>query len=83
MRLFSRFSRPRDAATLDKPPPAESESVVCLHVALVPHWDNPADMGQEEKASRFLCEGCRKEFTAEEVRDFRATETERINQQLT
>jgi len=68
---------------LDKAPPEEIESVACLHVALVPHWDDPADMGQEEKASRFLCEGCRQEFTAAEAREFRATETERVKQQLT
>ena len=30
----------------------------CLHAALVPHWDNPEDMGHADRISSYKCESC-------------------------
>ena len=30
----------------------------CLHAALVPHWDQPEDMGNAERISSYKCESC-------------------------
>ncbi len=56
--------------------PIEQEE--CPHVALVPKWDEPDDMGHEDKASRFDCGTCGGTFTPEEARHLRETEAERI-----
>jgi hypothetical protein len=53
----------------------------CPHTTLRPHWDNPADMGYEDRAETFTCEGCHQTFSQEEVRALRSTETERLQQQ--
>lgn len=51
----------------------------CLHVALVPRWtDNPADMGNEEKASSWECTACGASFPPDEARRLRETEAERV-----
>jgi hypothetical protein len=61
-------------------PPAPQASATCLHVSLVPAWDDPADMGREEKASKFTCAACRQQFTPEEARALRQTEADRLRQ---
>ena len=42
-------------------------SVQCPHVTLVPHWDNPEDMGHEDRATSFRCDACGSGFTPAEA----------------
>ena len=55
-----------------------SASAECLHALLAPKWDSAADIGVEEKASRFVCDACRASFTPEEARDLRSSLAERM-----
>jgi hypothetical protein len=41
----------------------------CPHTVLLPRWDDVADMGHEDRATSFVCEGCGEEFTPREVRE--------------
>ncbi len=69
----------------DKPQEAQAATattVACPHTVLLPRWDNPEDMGKEEKASGFLCDSCRQTFSPEEARVLRAAEVERLKQEL-
>jgi hypothetical protein len=50
----------------DKEQPAEAK---CPHTALVTHWDEPADLGNREKAT-YTCEACREVFTYEQARQY-------------
>jgi hypothetical protein len=61
------------AQTTPAPEPAP-----CIHGALVPRWDNVADMGQEDKATSYRCDSCYQEFTPEEARAMRAIALERM-----
>ena len=54
------------------------EQVACPHTTLIPRWDNAADVGKLDRATRFLCEGCNQEFDAEEADRLRVTEAKRI-----
>ena len=51
---------------------------VCLHTSAAPQWDSPADMGQEERATRFVCATCGATFTPAEFAALRASEAERL-----
>lgn len=62
--------------------PAEEETVPCPHVALEPHWDSAADMGIEDRASRYTCIACGTVFGPEDARRIRATEAERLKKEL-
>ena len=54
----------------------------CPHVTLVPKWGNTADMGHEDKATGYDCDSCKETFTAEQGRDLRRTEAERLRHNL-
>ncbi len=54
----------------------------CLHTALGPRWANAADMGDESKASSYICEVCGETFTREEGDRLRAEEAERLKARL-
>ena len=55
-----------------------AENPPCPHVTLVPKWGNTADMGHEDKATGYDCDSCKETFTAEQGRDLRRTEAERL-----
>lgn len=74
-RLFRRGSG-GEAEGLHADVPIEQEE--CPHVALVPKWDEPDDIGHESKASRFDCGTCGATFTPAEAQELRETEAERI-----
>jgi len=59
---------------------APEEEVNCLHTALAPRWDTPSDMGDEEKASAWVCAVCGATFTPERAQELRASEAERVKQ---
>jgi hypothetical protein len=50
----------------------------CLHVALLARWDNPDDMGHEDRASSWFCQSCSQDFTPAEAAELRETERARI-----
>lgn len=58
------------------------EEAPCPHVALQAHWDSAADMGVEERASRYTCMACGTVFGPEDARRIRATEAERLRKEL-
>jgi hypothetical protein len=43
----------------------------CLHKTLTPRWDSAKDMGHEDRATSFSCEGCGETFTPEEAKALR------------
>ncbi len=61
---------------------AAVENPPCPHVTLIPKWDSTADMGHEDKATEYACEGCKGTFTAEQGRALRRTEAERVKHTL-
>ena len=58
---------------VDSGPPPE-----CTHGSLVAHWDQPADMGNENLASSWKCTSCDEEFSSDEREVIRAAEEERV-----
>lgn len=50
------------------PAAAVVEKVECPHKALTARWDRAEDIGKEELASSFHCEGCGATFSGEEGR---------------
>lgn len=64
----------------ESPVQAEPTQKTCPHAALTPRWDDPADMGIEEKASAFYCAACDTTFPPEEGRRLRESEAERLRQ---
>ena len=57
---------------------ADTPTVECPHAVLVPRWENVQDMGIEAKATRWMCESCKKMFTPDEANMLRATLAERV-----
>ena len=78
MRFFRRGEGDSGSASA----PASDASETCEHVLLVPHWDDPATMGIEEKASSYGCNSCDETFTREEEEILRGTEADRIRRGL-
>lgn len=67
----------------ETPVPTPDESVEsCQHLLLVPHWDSPVDIGNEEKASSYRCNTCDEHFSREEEAVLRATDADRIRRGL-
>jgi transposase-like protein len=54
------FGKDKEATTEIEPPP-------CPHTAVVARWENPEDMGKEERVSSYLCTSCQKSFSREEA----------------
>ena len=75
MRLWKR--RTREASAAEQVEPRE-----CPHVMLVPRWDSAADIGIEDRASAYLCDSCKRTFAPQEARELRASEAERLRQEL-
>ncbi len=63
-------SKASATATVEAPP--------CPHTALTARWDSVQDMGNDEKATSFVCTACNDEFTPEQATELRATEAERL-----
>jgi hypothetical protein len=56
-------AREKQGTEAPEPPP-------CPHTALVPRWDSIEDMGKEEKATSYFCQGCERTFTVEEAQQY-------------
>ena len=65
------FGGGKKAAVLVEAPP-------CPHVALAPRWGNAQDMGKEAKATSYICDACRQEFTPEEARGLKQGLADRL-----
>jgi hypothetical protein len=70
---MSWFKRKEESTATMEPAPE------CLHVALIPHWDNLDDIGHEDRATSYLCEACTTVFTAEDAHHLRETEVARLS----
>jgi hypothetical protein len=79
MRFLDKFRRHPEGNAATQAP---QEEVSCLHTALVPKWGMPSDMGDEGKASAWVCSVCGGTFTPDEARELRASESERVKQVL-
>ncbi|HTE84565.1 MAG TPA: hypothetical protein VK821_07515 [Dehalococcoidia bacterium] len=70
------------AKLLGRPEPAESSpatgSETCTHLALTPRWESVDDIGHEDLATGFHCESCGRDFSAEEARELRSSEGNRV-----
>ena len=71
MGILGLFGKKKSSAEKIEVPP-------CPHAALVPRWDSVKDMGQEAKATKFLCDACHQEFTPEEARGLRGGVKDRL-----
>jgi len=43
----------------------------CGHANLRPRWDNASDIGHEDRASHFVCEGCGNTFAPADAKILR------------
>ncbi len=70
------FRRKREQPTLthEKPP--------CLHMTLTARWDSAEDMGDESKATVFVCISCNKELTPAEAHEIRSSQAEQLRKDL-
>jgi hypothetical protein len=57
--LSKLFGKKKEAA-IEAPP--------CPHIALVPRWENPEDMGKQDRVSSYTCSACGTTLTADEGR---------------
>lgn len=67
------FGRTENQAA-DEPPSQKS----CHHLSAVPHWDNPDDMGIEERASSYTCQSCMLSLDPEQYDLARTAEMDRL-----
>jgi hypothetical protein len=54
-----------------QPEPAGMSSPSCPHTTMTPRWDSAEDIGHEERATGFRCEGCGEMFTPEQAAELR------------
>lgn len=52
-----------DSAVMER-----DDEVVCPHKTLTARWDSADDMGKEDRATGFHCEGCGTDFSGDEGR---------------
>lgn len=64
--------------TPEADPVATAERPTCLHGALVPRWDDLADMGQEDKVTSYRCDSCGDVFSPAEADALRLKAVDRI-----
>jgi hypothetical protein len=66
----------RGGATITRT--TEQVAADCPHVTLSARWDNVQDMGQEDKATSYICATCSQRFTPEEAAAHRESQTRAI-----
>jgi hypothetical protein len=69
MGIMDRILRRGSGSAATAEPTIEVE---CPHTTLTPRWDSVEDMGKTDRVTLYRCEGCRREFTPEEARQFGA-----------
>lgn len=71
-RLFGRGrSATADAEMMESGSDGSLEDV-CTHKALAPRWEDPDDMGVDDKATSWYCQSCDTSFTPAEAAELRA-----------
>ncbi len=55
---------------------------LCPHTTMTPRWDRAEDIGHEDRATGWHCEGCGEMFTAEEGRQIRDQAGDRLRDTL-
>lgn len=73
MRLFTR--KHDRAVEMPEAPP-------CLHMGLTARWDSVEDMGNEAKATSFVCPACNGQFTPAQAAEIRATQADQLRRDL-
>jgi hypothetical protein len=63
-------------------PAVAVEAPPCPHAVLVPRWDSVEDMGKEDKATRYMCEGCHQVFSPAEAQELRESIAQRMQESL-
>ena len=56
MGLLGKLLKKPDAGTITAPS--------CSHRVLIARWDNPEDIGHEDRVTGYRCESCQELFTA-------------------
>jgi hypothetical protein len=70
MGLLDRILGKRETKDVPAEPKYEEvKPAECPHTALTPHWQNPDEMGQKEKAT-YRCDACGESFPYEQAKDF-------------
>lgn len=59
-------------------PATEVAERPCPHAAIVPHWDNAADIGKSDLVSSYACESCGATFSREESERLLSEAAERL-----
>lgn len=58
--------------------PAIPDDHECLHGTLMGRWERPADMGDDSKATAFVCSACNESFSPQEATEVRRRAVERL-----
>jgi hypothetical protein len=72
------FGRKAGTATAPARQDEIIEDVPCPHGSLVPHWDQPEDMGNSDAISYYICESCDQRFSRDEGQRLMAAAAERV-----
>ena len=75
MGLLDRFRGRGNSSKADGDAEKDHE---CLHGVLVAHWAEAADMGDESKATEFVCQSCAEHFTPDKAEWVRKRAIERL-----
>ena len=75
---MSWFKRDKSERAVEQVAASDRPTSTCPHVVLMPRWGNVDDIGHEDRATRYRCDGCGMEFSPQEVHDLRRTESQRL-----
>ena len=71
-KLFGSHEEQSSTATLEPP--------VCPHVTLTPRWESVDDMGNDDLATGYTCEGCGEQFSPAEGHELQRHQAERVRE---
>lgn len=57
---------------------AAVDSAECPHTTLTPRWDSADDIGNEDRAVSYRCEGCQTVFSREQAQTLRRDAASRL-----
>ena len=80
--LFRRNDAPAAGAPVAEPAEEPETVIECQHTVLRAHWEDAANLGNEDLASSWICEACGVWFSPEKAAALRATEADRLKQEL-
>lgn len=75
MRVLDRI---RSLTRRDQPADEAQTTRECIHGTLVARWADAQDMGNEDKATEYICNACSTHFTPEEAGWVRKRAVERL-----